>query len=249
MQQQGETFDDFLIALGELVKTCKFCSEDCAKKNIRDQIIEGLNDGDTVEDLLQIANLTLTTTITKCQSREAARRHHSNMSVQDPGMVAALRRPSQTSRQATPTTTETCPGCGARTHRGGHRQCPAYNQVCSHCHKIGHFARVCRGRQIQPRDDTTTSVWQPSTNTIRVQSQPDNMTQQLQLYNMSDSKTEPAPTIMVSISSSTGTKNIKVLLDSGADISAAGQDIMRYLGHHKSNLVPSRITPRTVNGS
>ena len=75
------------------------------------------------------------------------------------------------------------------------------------------------------------------------------MTQQLQLYNMSDSKTEPAPTIMVSISSLTGTRNIKVLPDSGADISAAGQDVMRYLGHYKSNLVPSRITPRTVNES
>ena len=38
--------------------------------------------------------------------------------------------------------------------------------------------------------------------------------------------------------------------DSGADISAAGQDVMRYLGHYiKSNLVPSRITPKTVNGS
>ena len=61
VQQQGETFDDFLIALRELVKICKFCSEDCARKNIRDQIIEGLNDGDTVEDLLQITNLTLTT--------------------------------------------------------------------------------------------------------------------------------------------------------------------------------------------
>ena len=161
------------------------------------------------------------------------------MSVQDPDTVAALRRPYQTSHQATPTTTETCPGCKTRPHRGGHKQCPAYSQVCSHCHKLGPFERVCRGRQIQPRDETTTSVRQPSTNTIRVQSQPDN--RQLQLYNMSDHKTEPAPTIMVSESSSTGTRyiNLKVLPDSGADISAAGQDIMRYLGHYKSNLVPS----------
>ena len=127
-------------------------------------------------------------------------------------------------------TMEVCPGWGSRT---GHRQCLPYNQVSSHCHKLGHFARVCRGRQIQPRDDTITSVRQLSTNTIRVQSQPDNTTQQLQLYNMSDSKTEPAPTIMVSISLSTGTRNIKVLPDSGAHISAAGQDNMRYLGHYK----------------
>lgn len=50
-QQEGETFDDFLIALRELIKTCKFCSEVCAKKSLRDQIIEGLRDPETIEDL------------------------------------------------------------------------------------------------------------------------------------------------------------------------------------------------------
>ena len=52
VQQPGETFDDFLISLRELAKTCKFCSESCTEKNIRDQIIEGVSNGDTVEDLL-----------------------------------------------------------------------------------------------------------------------------------------------------------------------------------------------------
>ena len=49
----GETFDDFLISLRELSKTCKFCSESCTEKKIRDQIIEGDKDGNMVEDLLQ----------------------------------------------------------------------------------------------------------------------------------------------------------------------------------------------------
>ena len=34
-QQLGETFDDFLVSLRELAKTCKFCSEECTQKNIR----------------------------------------------------------------------------------------------------------------------------------------------------------------------------------------------------------------------
>ena len=69
----GESFDDFLIALRELVKIYKFCSDACMQKSIhdqiiegRDQIIEGLIDGDTVEDLLQEADLTLITTIANC---------------------------------------------------------------------------------------------------------------------------------------------------------------------------------------
>ena len=45
-QQTGESCDDFLVALRN------FCSDQCAKKNIRDQIIEGLIDKDTIEHLL-----------------------------------------------------------------------------------------------------------------------------------------------------------------------------------------------------
>ena len=57
-QQVGESFDDFLVSLRELVKTCNFCYDACTQKNIQDQIIEGLLDDDTVEDLLQETDLT-----------------------------------------------------------------------------------------------------------------------------------------------------------------------------------------------
>jgi len=47
----GESFDEYLVALRDLVKTCNFCWNGCAQKNIRDQIIECLNDGEIFEDL------------------------------------------------------------------------------------------------------------------------------------------------------------------------------------------------------
>ena len=31
IQQPGKTFDDYLVALRELAKTCNFCSEECAQ--------------------------------------------------------------------------------------------------------------------------------------------------------------------------------------------------------------------------
>ena len=70
-QQPGESFGDYLVSLRELVKTLNFCSEACAQKNIRDQIIEGLADGEIVEDLLQQSDLSLATTISKCRAKEA----------------------------------------------------------------------------------------------------------------------------------------------------------------------------------
>ena len=42
IQEPGKTFDNYLVALWELAKTCNFCLEECAQKNIRDQIIEGI---------------------------------------------------------------------------------------------------------------------------------------------------------------------------------------------------------------
>ena len=42
--------------------------------------------------------------------------------------------------------------------------------------------------------------------------------------------------------------SLDVLSDSGADISATGQDVLTILGQHIDNIVPSSISPRTVNG-
>ena len=64
VQQQGETFDNFLISLRNLIKTCKFYSESCVEKIFCDQVIEGICDGDTVEELLQENNLMLATPVT-----------------------------------------------------------------------------------------------------------------------------------------------------------------------------------------
>ena len=138
VQQPGESFDDFLIALRELAKTCKFCSDACTE-DIRDQVIEGASDGDTIEDLLQENNLTLAKTISMGRSREAAKKHRSDIHVPDLGMVAALHQRSQQP-------TQMCSGCGSNMYKGGRQQCPPYNQVCISCHKVGHFAKVCRSR-------------------------------------------------------------------------------------------------------
>ncbi len=69
-QQPGESFNTFLVSLRELAKTCS----DLCTKGIRNQIIEGLIEGDTVEDLFRERDLTLETTITKCQAQETWRK-------------------------------------------------------------------------------------------------------------------------------------------------------------------------------
>ena len=74
VQQEGESFDDFLVSLHELAKTCNFCDEACSQKNIRDQIISGLVDGEVVEDLLKEKNLTLDRALASCRASKAAKK-------------------------------------------------------------------------------------------------------------------------------------------------------------------------------
>jgi len=258
VQQQGETFDDFLISLRELAKTCKFCSDTCKEKSIRDQIIEGCSDGDTIEDLLQESDLSLAKAVTICRSREAAKRHRHEIHTTEMSGVAgvsAMHKPRQQQQMAGPI----CQGCGYPVHQGGRRQCPAYNQVCMSCHKVGHFAKVCRSRNPRPPPSFSHSAspqtQQADTQPGVIQSKPgakalhvSHDQHQLQLYTMQEAITEPAPTVTVDISSMTGTHSIEVLPDSGADISAAGPEVLAKMGHHKDNILTSNITPRTVNG-
>jgi len=122
-QQVGESFDDFFVSLRELVKKCNFCSDACTQKNIRDQIIEGLLDDDTVEDLLQETDLRLYTSVRH-------RRLQRNIGLHYTVPLRLL----QHLRSLHPTI--------AAPHPGGQTQCPAYSQICFNCQKIGHLAKV-----------------------------------------------------------------------------------------------------------
>ena len=127
-------------------------------------------------------------------------------------------------------------------HKGGHIYCPAYDKVCSCCHKVGHFARVCRSRQRPHQQVPLNDTSQPTANAIHLQSpQGDH----IQLYNITGRKAEPAPTISVQMISSKRTALVTVLPDSGADISAAGQRQCQHIG--TSLRQPETVRDKSLN--
>ena len=63
-----ESVRQFSLGPSSPSKSCNFCSNECTQKNIRGQLIEGILDGDTVEDLLQLKDLTLDKAIQVCQA-------------------------------------------------------------------------------------------------------------------------------------------------------------------------------------
>ena len=147
VQQCGEAFDDFIVALRELVKTCNFCSPACAAKSIRDQIIEGILDGDTIEHLLQQQNLTLDKAITMCRAEEAAKKQRSDITLSQNDSILTVRKQPTQKRSPIQLNPQMCSGCGGRPHQGGRNQCPAYNSTFHYCQKVGHYARACHSKQ------------------------------------------------------------------------------------------------------
>ena len=67
------------------------------------------------------------------------------------------------------------------------------------------------------------------------------------IHHMSSS--DPDPLIKVNITSTNGSCDIEVLLDSGADISASGKGILAHLNEKVEFLNPSDVFPKTVNGA
>ena len=108
--------------------------------------------------------------------------------------------------------------------------------------KKGHFSKVCCSKTTQQEPA------QASVNAIHVDPQ-QNIQEQVREYAMSQIRKQPAPTNEVQVSSSTDKKNIMVLPDSGAEITAAGKDILEYLDLHPHNLLLSTVVLRTVNES
>ena len=218
-QQPGEPFDDFLVSLRESAKTCKFCSDGCTQKSIQDQIIEGFLDGDTVEDLLKERDLTLSATISKCRAQEAAKQQRAEI----------------TNTPVENICSNCHPGCGSAPHQGGRPSCPAYQAICHNCNKNGHFARVCCSRRQPP---TAGNKSHPITSALILETQVRMAT-----------RTNPAPTVTIHMSSLNGAAPIIVLPDSGAEISIAGHQLLHSLNEHRDNLLPSNMSPRAVNGS
>ena len=260
-QQPGESFDDFLVALRELTKTCNFCSNPCAQKSIRDQIIEGLIDQDTVEHLLRQQELTLEAAITICRAQEAAKKQCRSIQEGTPASVLAIQQhkqqplPIQRKQplqrpQPPQQRQQQCPGCGSKPHLGGRTHCPAYDKTCHHCSKIGHFAKVCRARQSRTPGTTQPPAY-PSANVMYIPPEDATITEQSPNHLSALRQvtgTDHAPTISIQVSTVNGSAVTSMLPDTGADISAAGPHLLTLLDEHPSNLLPSLISPLTASG-
>ena len=139
-----------------------------------------------------------------------------------------LDRPIAARKQPTHEHQRTCGRCG-NAHGKYPENCPAFNKTCNKCKKPGHFASHCRTKN--PR---IKGLQQPNDNTLTNK-------QLFAIYAMQG--VGRTPTVDVLVQGPNGSKNLTVLSDSGAGITAADVKTLRQIGENVNNLLPPRKEP------
>jgi hypothetical protein len=164
-QQEGEPFDKFYMDLRTLIDPCQFDSQE--NKILRTQIILGIKSDQTKERLLR-EDAPLEKIVQFCRSVEQTESdmkcitENRNVSIltkrinaddnwQQVPKYSFNNFKGENSNQLSDLGTfnsnnlRPCYRCG-RSH--DNRACPAFNKQCSKCHKMNHFANVCRSRAL-----------------------------------------------------------------------------------------------------
>ena len=158
-QQDGEPVDAYLTRLKLKVDYCEYDKEGwipaVKAELLRDKFIFGIRDDALKERLLrETGELTLERAVLLAQRSESSKLQV-KMSKSSVSVTCDEIKPQ---RNKFASKIVTCGQC-KRTHRP--RECPAYGQECTRCHKLHHFARVCRSNQYitdsQPNDTTRKS--------------------------------------------------------------------------------------------
>ena len=195
-QGPTEKFDNFLTDLRKLSANCEFGN--LRDRLIRDRIVSGIYDQKVKDRLLRESDLTLTKAIDICKAAEQTDDHvklltqharamevneikkssskqtvkkktskHRNMDIEDNTKKEVQRRAESTSSndQGYRGDKINCSRCGF-TH--ARKRCPAYGKQCRKCHKLNHFAKVCKNNIVAAIDSKQDSEVRYVIATIRI---------------------------------------------------------------------------------
>ena len=147
-RNQGETesIDQYVTELRILASTCEFAT--LKDGLIRDRIICGIQNQTMKERLLREADLTLKKAIDICRAAEVSREQVKSLTDSKSAEIGALHKTKQDkqNREYNHTRKFNCNNCGQQ-HAA--KSCPAYGKSCNNCHKLGHFAKLCRSTNRQ----------------------------------------------------------------------------------------------------
>jgi len=141
------TIDAYVMRLKLKIDSCEYDKTGwpaaVKAKMTRDKFAFGLIDDVLKERLLREADLTLECTVSQAQPSESSKAQAKEMSTQAKSTLQCD-AVKQLWRSDNKGVLFMCRQCG-RQHRP--RKCAAYGQQCWACHKLHHFAKMCRSKK------------------------------------------------------------------------------------------------------
>ena len=257
-QQQGESVDDYVVALRELAKTCNFCDNNCTQRAIRDQLTEGIRDNQTRRELLKVNDLTLARAIEIAKGEELAEKQSSRIhSSPDKSSVQAAKstykktkagnRTDSSNKSSTSdkTRSSSCRYCGS-TPSHPRAECKAKEVNCKECGIKGHYAKVCQKKNKSPGISNNSAGARAVSTRVGCFS--------IKAASVSKLKLErpiiPAPKVKGKITVKKQEAFVDILPDSGADFTAIPTSVAKTLKVHKRDYRANQdIDSVAVNGS
>lgn len=178
-QHVGESIDQYLQALNILSKDCNFkdvTAEQNKNDNIRDSFINGLLSRQIRQRLLENTTLKLDEAVRQSRSLEDAQKHSEayssiHNSLNSVYSVYSIKKEEENNSEVvdeltTAVISRKCYFCGNNQH--ARNICPARNQTCGYCKKIGHFSKVCMKLKASKNTQNSNSNNQPTSASMSV---------------------------------------------------------------------------------
>ena len=146
-QQEGESFDQWVMDLKLKAETCRFQETDAM---LRDKIVFSISDTAVKERLLREPDITLKKVLNYCRAAETSKAHFNimNMTQQVHALKISNGKNQNNYKKGNPSKSsytkpaKPCQYCG---NYHAVRRCPAYGKTCHRCQGRNHFESVCKG--------------------------------------------------------------------------------------------------------
>ena len=161
-QGASETASEYLLALRAMIPDCGFGADESRMLAIAFTI--GCRHKSTQEKLLSQVNINLDEFMRIATGDESAREHAAAIRGEHPNVHKVHKQypsrptlPQSQPRNATqfPSNSNSCSGCGSKTHAYKDSTCPARNASCNFCQAKGHFQKFCRKKRNNQRNQAS----------------------------------------------------------------------------------------------